>query len=574
MRRIRYALLVIVLAASWLLPGALYAQGQQAVEAPPPSEAVREAGALLAALGYEPGPAGNGIWNERLSTAYRAFLRDAGLPASEALTPRGLRRLREVAHSEGVAGAGASTETASTPAPDRLHRAVIAGDIEAVRELLADGAPVDGRDGRGWTPLMHAASKGYVLPVEMLLGAGASPDIRAADGATALFIATMNAHPEAIALLMRAGASVSTRGPRGLTAVDVARLVYGEKKGQRPVPEDAEVHALIGGMTWAEAVRETVAGLKAKRQADRPATRQEQGAGLREAEAVEAALALTHEQRVSVQRALSALGFDAGAVDGVFGQRTRAAITAYQRAGNLSETGYLTRDQTKQLLLAEEETAHRQEEAERERRAEEEARKRAAAEVERKRAPEKVALTPEPSCKDGAGTPCWIETENQPGCHAWNSGPRPNKTITWSGACVDGIASGEGRMVLRDSGGTVTYAGRIRDGKYDGRGTHTLPNGDRYEGEWRDGKRHGRGTYTWPVGDRYEGGWRDSKMHGFGTFTHSNGSRYEGNWSDGKPNGFGTASINGEVYRGQWRDGCFGSWWSGASFFVAKESCF
>ena len=39
------------------------------------------------------------------------------------------------------------------------------------------------RDGRGWTGLMHAAEKGYVVMVPMLLEAGAGPNIRALNGA-------------------------------------------------------------------------------------------------------------------------------------------------------------------------------------------------------------------------------------------------------------------------------------------------------------------------------------------------------------------------------------------------------
>ncbi len=354
---------------------------------------------MLTALGYEPGSTEDGSWNERLSTAYLAFLRDVAFPPSKVLTPLGLRRLREVAQSEGVAGAWASNETVPTQDSDRLHRAVIAGDIEGVRTHLSGGAPVDGRDGQGWTPLMHAANKGYVLLVEMLLRSGASPDVRAADGATALFIATINAHPEAIALLMRAGASVSIRGPRGLTAVDVARLVYGEKKEQRPVPDDAEVHALLAGMTWAEAIKETVAGLRAKQQADPPESRPQQGAERQDVEqevslaapstvdteAVEAALALTHEQRVSVQKALSDLGFDVGSADGLFGQRTRSAIREWQLSRGGNSTGYLHSDEVKMLLAEEEATARLAEEAARKRAAEEAEWKRLAEEAARKR---------------------------------------------------------------------------------------------------------------------------------------------------------------------------------------------
>ena len=372
MRGVRNVLLVIAFVVSWVVPGATQAQERQTVEANPPSEAIREARTLLTALGYKPGPAGEGVWNERLSKAWRSFLRDAGLPASDVLTPRGLRRLREVARAEGVGGAGASEDTGPALAPDRLHRAVIAGDIEGVRKLLSDGTPVDDRDSRGWTPLMHASHRGYVLLVEMLLRSGASPDIRAADGATALFIATMNAHPEAIALLMRAGASVSIRGPRGLTAVDVARLVYGEKKGQRPVPDDAEVRALLGGMTWAEAVEAAVAGLKAKPEdSRRPGSPKQERAGSGPAEpraagrtvpqptpspesaaAVEKALALTRAQRMSVQKVLSALGFDAGTADGVFGRRTRAAIRKWQTSRGGAPTGHLNAKTIRVLLAA------------------------------------------------------------------------------------------------------------------------------------------------------------------------------------------------------------------------------
>ncbi len=63
---------------------------------PPPPEAVREAQDLLAALGYRPDPA-DGIWGGRTASAFRAFLRDAGLPAADSLTPDTLRALRRLA---------------------------------------------------------------------------------------------------------------------------------------------------------------------------------------------------------------------------------------------------------------------------------------------------------------------------------------------------------------------------------------------------------------------------------------------------------------------------------------------
>ncbi len=50
----------------------------------PPAEAVQIAQSLLKSLGYRPGPA-DGIWGRNSVAAYRSFLRDAGLPASDTL---------------------------------------------------------------------------------------------------------------------------------------------------------------------------------------------------------------------------------------------------------------------------------------------------------------------------------------------------------------------------------------------------------------------------------------------------------------------------------------------------------
>ncbi len=69
--------------------------------------AIREAQELLAALGYAPGPA-DGQWGARTGSAYAAFLRDAGLPPEEALTPEALRAMREIAAGGGGEPAAAA----------------------------------------------------------------------------------------------------------------------------------------------------------------------------------------------------------------------------------------------------------------------------------------------------------------------------------------------------------------------------------------------------------------------------------------------------------------------------------
>jgi peptidoglycan hydrolase-like protein with peptidoglycan-binding domain len=67
---------------------------------------------------------------------------------------------------------------------------------------------------------------------------------------------------------------------------------------------------------------------------------------------VEAALHLSDDDRKRVQVALGALGHDIGSrPTGYFGRRTRAMITAWQKAQGQPETGYLTASQLADLRL-------------------------------------------------------------------------------------------------------------------------------------------------------------------------------------------------------------------------------
>ena len=69
-------------------------------------------------------------------------------------------------------------------------------------------------------------------------------------------------------------------------------------------------------------------------------------------ESVEEALGLTRAQRVLVQRGLTALGFDVGAADGIFGPRTRAGISTWQTSHGEATTGYLDAGASETLLKA------------------------------------------------------------------------------------------------------------------------------------------------------------------------------------------------------------------------------
>ena len=214
-------------------PASQSREAEAAAEQPPP-RAIREAQSLLAALGYDPGPA-DGKWGRRSARAYMSFLRDAGLPASRRLTPEALRTMRTIAArqsrpAETAAASRAPSEPASDapsrPASPRgsLHQIVQAGDIDGLNAALEAGAEVNARDKSGWSPLMHAASRGYTLMVPPLLSAQADVNSRAADGATALFMAVLQGHEEIATMLVRAGADISIRGPKGRTPLEVAQL--------------------------------------------------------------------------------------------------------------------------------------------------------------------------------------------------------------------------------------------------------------------------------------------------------------------------------------------------------------
>ena len=98
--------------------------------------------------------------------------------------------------------------------------------------------------------------------------------------------------------------------------------------------------------------------------------------------AAEKALGLKREARVLVQQGLTALKYEVGYADGLFGKRTRGAIEAWQKNKGLPETGYLTREQAEALKAVGEEAGRQVEE--RGRKAKELAERKEKEEAERK----------------------------------------------------------------------------------------------------------------------------------------------------------------------------------------------
>ncbi len=75
--------------------------------------------------------------------------------------------------------------SASAPASQRLLVAVANGALEAARQALKDGAPVNAPDAAGQTPLMLAARRGDEAMLRLLLAMGADPTRTDAAGLTA-----------------------------------------------------------------------------------------------------------------------------------------------------------------------------------------------------------------------------------------------------------------------------------------------------------------------------------------------------------------------------------------------------
>lgn len=72
----------------------------------------------------------------------------------------------------------------------------------------------------------------------------------------------------------------------------------------------------------------------------------------RRAEAAEAALELSRDQRRQIQRNLSLIGFDPRGIDGIFGPATRRAIGAWQNANGFEATTFLTAPQVREIQSA------------------------------------------------------------------------------------------------------------------------------------------------------------------------------------------------------------------------------
>jgi ankyrin repeat protein len=95
-----------------------------------------------------------------------------------------------------VVGCGESQqpEPPTAKAPDiSIHEAVAEGNIEAVKQAIADGADVNAKGRWGSTPLHHTALGGHKEITELLIAKGADVNAKGDGVKTPLDVAT---HPD------------------------------------------------------------------------------------------------------------------------------------------------------------------------------------------------------------------------------------------------------------------------------------------------------------------------------------------------------------------------------------------
>ncbi|MFZ5867999.1 MAG: ankyrin repeat domain-containing protein [Thermodesulfobacteriota bacterium] len=117
-------------------------------------------------------------------------------------------------------GADVSAQGANGRSP--LMCAAALNHSEVVKLLLAKGANVNARDEKGMTALMEAANRGYVHVARMLADRGAEINAKNSEGRTPLMGAAERDHYEVVKLLLEKGADINAKEGYCQTALDLA----------------------------------------------------------------------------------------------------------------------------------------------------------------------------------------------------------------------------------------------------------------------------------------------------------------------------------------------------------------
>jgi len=137
--------------------------------------------------------------------------------------------------------------------------------------------------------------------------------------------------------------------------------------------------------------------------------------------------------------------------------------------------------------------------------------------------PDSVQISWVEPCENGN----WL-FDTELGCRMWDWHPDPHDKASWSGTCSKGQKEGRGVLQWFEHGQRI----------------------DRFEGTYRNNRREGFGRYEWNESDSFEG-----------------------QYVNGVPQGVGTAHIAGEVFAGEWRNGCLRKGARVVAIGVPRRSC-
>jgi hypothetical protein len=120
--------------------------------------------------------------------------------------------------------------------------------------------------------------------------------------------------------------------------------------------------------------------------------------------------------------------------------------------------------------------------------------------------------------------------------------------------CVSGSCeNGSGTYVYSNG---YRFEGDFVNGKREGRGLLTEPDGGTYDGMWSNDEFNGQGTYVWQDGAKYTGEWKNGIQDGYGIYFYANGDKYAGYFKNNKFQGKGTYTwANGETFTGSFENG-------------------
>ena len=134
--------------------------------------------------------------------------------------------------------------------PKNIHQAAEQGDIEAVKQYLADGVDVNVKEGgfADGTPLHEAANWGHMEIVELLIAKGADVNAKTGPAAwTPLHVAANADRKEVAELLIAEGAGVNTKTDDGWTPLQFAAKSGHKEVAELLIAEGADVNAKIRG---------------------------------------------------------------------------------------------------------------------------------------------------------------------------------------------------------------------------------------------------------------------------------------------------------------------------------------